>query len=106
MVMLRWNIIINMFRCGTSVEDIIAMVDVEMEYYYNMFRCGTSVEDIIINMLRCGTSVEDIIINMFRCGTSVEDIIAMVDVEMEDLDRTEKELEGLTEGYELLNFSL
>ena len=72
-----------MFRCGTSVEDIIAMVDVEMEYYYNMFRCGTSVEDIIINMLRCGTSVEDIIINMFRCGTIVEDIIAMVDVEME-----------------------
>jgi len=24
----------NMFRCGTSTEDIIAMVDVEMEYYY------------------------------------------------------------------------
>ena len=32
-----------------------------------------------------------------RCGTSVEDIIAMVDVEMEDLNRIEKELEGLTE---------
>ena len=46
----------------------------------------------------------NIIINMFRCGTSVEDIIAMVDVEMEDLDRIEKELEGLTEGYELFNF--
>ena len=47
----------------------------------------------------------NIIIHMFRCETSVEDIIAMVDVEMEDLDRIEKELEGLTEGYELSNFS-
>ena len=41
---------------------------------------------------------------MFRCGTSVEDIISMVDVEMEDLERIEKEMEGLTEGYELLKF--
>ena len=66
-----------MFRCGTSTEDIIAMVDVEMEYYYKYV----------------------------QMGTSTEDIIAMVDVEIEDLDRIEKELEGLTEGYELLNFS-
>ena len=32
-LMLIWNIIRNIFRCGISAEDIIAMVDVEMEYY-------------------------------------------------------------------------